>query len=410
MKSSKLIIIFQIILYNDFKFIVILERNILNERIEILKKIMVLKSISNLLIFFLLLLLPSTVLAQEEEQSAGNKIYTGNDNSITGSVERDLYCYDRISDIDGANIGRSAIIAAQNVNIKNSKIGDSLRSASQTLNISQTTIDNNITAAAQSIYIDDGTTSNAIYGAAGELEMHGTTNYLLFYGDSVTISGNIKGDAEITASNIIVKSGAVIDGNLKVLSENQPTIEDGATIGNVSVNLKEKEPEATIGEKIMGEITSIGYWIVATVIIGMLMIMFANQAISQASTLVRERPLAFFLSGFLGLILIPFVLLILFIPLVTIPASAVLLVLYGVCLGISVPFTSLTLSRLFLPNMNKWLSGLIFLAVGALLSRIKFVGLLILLICHIFILGYAILALYRNMKESFRSNTSEKFD
>lgn len=361
-------------------------------------------NILSILPFVLLLFLisSSSVLGQEEVQSAGNQVYTGNTNDVTGQVERDVYIFDRIANMDGSNIGRSAIVAAQNVNIKNSTIGDSLRSASETLNISQTTIDNNITAAARSIYIDDGTGANAIYACSADMEMLGTTNYLGYYGDTITISGNIKGDANIAATNVVVKSSAVIEGNLKVLSGNQPTIEDGATVGNVNVDLKEKEPEETAGQKIMGEVTSIGYWIVATVIIGFLMILFANPAIDQAADLVRERPIPFFSFGLLGLILIPLVLLILFVPIVTIPASVVLLVFYGIGLGISVPFTSLVLSRLALPRMNKWLSGLIFLAVISLLSRIAYIGWLILFVCHVFIMGYAVLALYLSAKRNIK--------
>lgn len=338
--------------------------------------------------------------------SAGNYITQADGKAtdvITGTIERDVYAMDYAARLQDAQVGRSFIGFGYEIELMNSTIGDSCRVASQSVSLMNMTVDNNITIATRLLEISGNTTSNAVYAAAQIIDLGGTTNEAALAAQTVTISGTVHGNVVVSAENVTVKSGAVIDGELKVYSGNEPVIEDGATVGNVDYDriITQDEKEPTLGEKILDFVVDILYWSAVTLILGMLITVFASRQVEESAFNLRHRTAVLAITGIGTALLWPVISFLLLFAYVTVPITFMLLGLYALIISISIPFTAVVLARLVLPDLNKWLSALIGTLVLGVLSRLPFVGILVTIVCSVITFGAIAILLFYSMVKSF---------
>lgn len=175
----------------------------------------------------------STVARGESIQ--GNLYSAGGNVSILGNVEEgDLYTAGGNVTVAG-NVSNDLVAVGGTVNILGD-VGDDLRVAGGNVTIGSK-IDGELMAAGGQINIVPGT---EIMGMAkiggGDIVLDGTFNDgIQAAGETITINGSIKGNADITATKkLVVNEGASIEGDLNYKSPVAAEISTGASIGGKS--------------------------------------------------------------------------------------------------------------------------------------------------------------------------------
>ncbi|SCY73978.1 bactofilin family protein [Alkaliphilus peptidifermentans] len=217
---------------------------------------------------------------------------------------------------------------------------------------------------------------------------------------SAIISGNIKGNVLINARRIELEPGALIEGNLIYVSEEeqfidpqfvQGTIEHRypSTLGILSQfeNFQNRWRALSIVRKIV--------FLLAYLIIGSITILIFKKPLIRAAAIVEEKSWINIVIGFSILIGVPVAAIILMIMIIGIPISFILLALYGILLYLAKipveiwlghkiykesphPVVSFLIGSilieaiLLIPFAGWWASKLVMVAgIGAILIMIK---------------------------------------
>ena len=169
--------------------------------------------------------------------------YTGNAflmerDALNLTVGRDLYWVGDTLNARGLEVGGgtggSALLAGGTLNVASSTIHGSLRAAGQTVNVSSTTVGNNITIAGQNVSIASDFSACGVYAAGSNVSVSGTYQGAAFAAGTVNLAGSYAGDVNVSASTINVPRGTTVGGTLRVPSNAQLAIEEGANVPNVS--------------------------------------------------------------------------------------------------------------------------------------------------------------------------------
>ena len=169
--------------------------------------------------------------------------YTGNAflmerDALNLTVGRDLYWVGDTLNARGLEVGGgtggSALLAGSTLNVASSTIHGSLRAAGQTVNVSSTTVGNNITVAGQNVSIASDVSACGVYAAGSNVSVSGTYQGAAFAAGTVNLAGSYAGDVNVSASTINVSRGTTVGGTLRVPSNAQVAIEEGANVPNVS--------------------------------------------------------------------------------------------------------------------------------------------------------------------------------
>lgn len=171
----------------------------------------------------------STVARGENIQ--GNFYSAGGNVSILGNVENgDLYTAGGNVTVTG-NVANDLVAAGGTVNILGD-VGDDLRVAGGNVMIGSK-IAGELIAAGGQINVAPGTEIGKMAKiGGGDIILDGTFNYgIQAAGETITISGSIKGNVDITAvKKLVINQGASIEGDLKYSSPVMAEIAPGATI------------------------------------------------------------------------------------------------------------------------------------------------------------------------------------
>lgn len=348
-------------------------------------------------------LLPALALADAETDGAGNVFAT--DGSASGmTIAGDLYGAGQQVDASGAKIAESAILAGQYVYVNNSTIGGSLRAACYTLSAADTAVDANATLAARSISLGREFSAKGIYIAAQTVDFAGECDTLNVMAQTVTISGIVNGDANISAETVTVADTAVITGTLHVTADSEPVVPAGATVGSVQFTKGESDSDDAVdsesavsvaaGAVVLHKVLSFAKSLLGGLGLAVLYYFIIQKTIEDAAAMVKTRPAAMPVSGFITLISLPVAVIILFITVVGASAGALLLCLYGLALGFASSFAGCMLGKLFFPKLHTLLAYIIGVAGISLLKVIPFLGGLVTLGCMIYTLGYFIQKIY----------------
>ncbi|MGL4283295.1 hypothetical protein [Eubacterium aggregans] len=158
----------------------------------------------------LLGLLP-TVFAESETDTAGNT-FSGTSQESGIQIEKDYFWSGQSLTLKNANIGADAFIICQSINLSGMTTGGSIRAAGQNILIENATARANITVAGYGIDLGVGTKASGIYAAGNNITLDGECRGGQFYGETVVINGEIKGDALISAERVYLGPNAKITG------------------------------------------------------------------------------------------------------------------------------------------------------------------------------------------------------
>ncbi len=370
---------------------------------------------SLLLTAALLLCLCVPVFAEDsvsQTDTAGNS-FIASSNSGTGTLTkdtaRDLFYAGQSLNVNGVNVGGTAMLAGQNVILKNVSIGQNLFAAGYQVELNNTSVGDNFYGAGYSVRADSTSkAAGAVYISAKNAEFDGTATALGIGAGTAVVTGTVNGDVNIDADTVIIESSAVITGTLHVRSANQPRIATGASIGELDYTLVEQQQ--TVQESAgMAFIKDALYWIAATIVMALMFVMLIDPALTGSARTVRRHPLAMLLTGFIAMIAAPIAFLLLLFLFITIPADAVLITCFVLMICSSAAFTGASLARMAWPGMNKWLSALAGAAIFGLATKIPFVGALVMFVSAVYTIGYFLYSAYLNIRKSFATPIAEVF-
>lgn len=305
--------------------------------------------LASLLLASVLFLAPSSVQAVEikqgdsvtivkEQKIDGSLIAGGNSVVIDGMVTGDVFCAGKKVVISGT-IDGDLICAAQEMIISGIVTGDA-RLATQSLYV-QGRIEGNATTLSQDITFDPTAEINGevLFGSQSFLT-HGFIGPLSGVSKRIELQGEVKGDAQLGASELVIGKDARIFGSLRYTSEKPATIADGAAVsGVVSHVIPAPEKKASGKEKTSVQRT-MSSWpanAVTGVIFYLLLSFIANalfsRKIHEVATVIEKRWLLSIGVGMLAAIALPFLSLFLLVTIIGILLIPVPLLAAGVATG-----------------------------------------------------------------------------
>lgn len=267
----------------------------------------------------LLLLFPFTAIAVP---ALGADFRGGQANpDVTGTIDDDVYVAGQVitvpADISGELIavgqevvfsgstGGSLLGAGRKVSISGS-VGGTARVAAQDIDVAGS-VDRDLMGAGQSLQIGpSGSVGGDLLAGFREVEVAGTVG-----GDlkgkigRLSISGTVEGDVKVEADQILLRPGAVINGDLIYTSEDKVAVPAGVTVGGKIVRKIPVRPADTgdLSRVVLNLVRYAG----STLLLGLFAAWLFPGFLPGVSSGLRSSPWASLGIGLAGLLLIPVV-------------------------------------------------------------------------------------------------------
>ena len=201
----------------------------------------------------------------------------------------------------------------------------------------------------------------------------------------------------VLADTLEIGPDAVIKGTLSGRVTPKSVISPDATIGQNKLEYVE--------EKQSDDIMSLFDWPIIAIsaasclLIALIIEWIAGGFSASAAELLKERPVSYLLSGILGVVFVPLALVLLCVPIVTIPAVVALVFVVLALLLISGGFMAALFARLLFPKGGRYITTAILGLIFGALMAMPYVGYPLRLVGYIFTLGYSVCAMRKGMKE-----------
>lgn len=285
-------------------------------------------------------------------------------------------------------------LAAQTVTLSGGKTGADAFVAGQDVQVTDLTVDNNIFAAGNNVTLTNVTGDN-LFLTASNVNIDATANNAFAAGNTVFLKGTYSGNVYVTANNVIVDPYLNVKGNLTIEADQEPTIAETTTIGNYTYKKLERSSSNRIDSfSDIGSEAWIWYLVmtlISMLVVGIIMLLvLRTEVVDATGALLKDRPLAIFLTGLLTLILMPVLIAALFITQVAWPIALALCFGYILVICFSVVYTAISLGRAIFGRINKWVSSIIMLIIFALLMSIPIVDFVLGAICTLYFSGCVI--------------------
>lgn len=349
--------------------------------------------------------------ATDDADAAAQLIATKSDDLPAGTPEdafvmgKDVVWFGDKSDFTECIIDNDIIGAGEIIAISGAKVSGSVRAAGRILSVSNAEVTENITMAGQQLKVENGT-ARVVALAGADVTFAGTAADLYAAGAKVVIDGVVTGDVHVYADTLEIGPNTVIGGTLYGRTNPNVTIDPGAVVGNNQLEIVEEQESND-------DIMSLFNWPVialsaaSCLLIALLIEWIAGSFSASAAQLLKERPVSYLLSGILGIIFVPIALLLLCIPVVTIPAVIALGLVVIALLLISGGFVAALFARLLFPNKGRYITaGVLGIIFGALMAM-PYVGYPLRLVGYIFTLGYSICAMRKGMTDRRNKRNEE---
>ena len=340
--------------------------------------------------------------------SAGNVFSSGDEVKFSDTSFFGAFTVGQEVNIEDSKVNGAIYAAGQRVSIDDCGVRESVFAAGNDVSVSGSQVSGNIFAAGNNVSVSSGTEANGVYLAGSNIDFYGIAKGLYAGGTNVKISGVIDGDVNIDAQNIEIDDGTVIKGKLTIKSANEPELSDDIEIGDYEYEEVTEEDDdssafgvAGIAAALLKKLTSGLYWIVAMAAFGMILCWLFSEHLDTAATFMKTRPGAMVGSGIIGWIAIPIVAIMLCCTYILAPIGGMLALAYVLLLCAGLAFAGSSLVRLFLPNMNVFLSALIGIAALEIVRLVPFIGMLVGIVADMYLIGYVIQRLWiRRLRKS----------
>lgn len=201
---------------------------------------------------------------------------------IAAPISGDIFAAGDSIDISGSST-QSVFAAGRTITISGN-VGDDVRIAGNILSVSSS-IAHDIFAAGSAITLSEKARVGGDLYVAGE---------------NLIISGTVAGDVRFTGSSLRITDTATITGDVTVYGNNDPVIEDGATItGNITTQRVTHEE----GDESRSMISGVGKGALAQLALALALFFLAPVALKQTHEVFLARPFTSFIIGALWIIL-----------------------------------------------------------------------------------------------------------
>lgn len=336
-------------------------------------------------------------------------ILIAQDVKVEGKVAGDVFAFGQSVTVTG-NIGGSLFTGAANIFIDAKSI-EAVWAAGGNIEVKGSVTRNVVLAGGSVCVCDEARIGKDLGAYAGKFTADGDV--------AGTIRGNVGkfvmagkgGRVKIKAGDIKVKARAQIAGDLIMTSENEPVIEEGATIlGETTF----EKPEVKKGEEFVVAIAPmIALFLtfvrivlfIAKVIVGVLLIALFGQCVRRVMDTLIKKPWKSLGVGFLGLIVIPIASVIMFVILIGYPLGVVGMYTYSVLLYTASIFVGLVVGEKILQLFKKegaislYLSFIVGYVILRILGLIPILGFIIRIFVLLFGAGALLLGGWHLMKE-----------
>jgi hypothetical protein len=176
------------------------------------------------------------------------------------------------------------------------------------------------------LVVADGESVDTAVLFHGSATIDGTvTESVVVFDGPTEISGHVEKDVFVFNGPVTVRAGAQIDGDL-VTSES-PTVESGATVGGQQQRISTRFDAGAVGVA-----SRIAWWLgysISTLVLGLLLLLFAPRIDGAVIRAVRERLGASIGFGALVFFLLPIVAILLLVIVVALPLGLFVLLALG---------------------------------------------------------------------------------
>jgi hypothetical protein len=176
------------------------------------------------------------------------------------------------------------------------------------------------------LLVPEGDTVDAAVLFHGSATIDGTvTGSVVVFDGPTEISGHVQEDVVVFNGDVTVRSGAQIDGDL--VTSQTPTVEPGATVGGQQQRISTRFDAAAFGVA-----SRIAWWLgysVSTLVLGLLLLLFAPGLDTAIIRSVRERMGASIGFGALVFFVLPIVAVLFLVIVVAFPLGLLILLALG---------------------------------------------------------------------------------
>jgi cytoskeletal protein CcmA (bactofilin family) len=362
------------------------------------------------LLLLLTLVITGAQIASAHEFKSGTNVTTSPDQkinhtlfasgrtvNISSEVFGDVFAAGQTVTVTGTVHG-DVFAAGQTVSVSGKVDGD-VRLAGQTVTLSAP-VSGSATAAGQSFALDSrSSVGRDLTAAATDISIDGMVSRdAALAGDTGVISGTIGRNVQAGSNHLRLASTAKVSGNVDVTSHEDVKKDSGATVGGKITRTEPEEHKQAAAKRHSAAwvFAWFVYWLLAMLVISLVLALVVPHALESVTDEAFPRPWIALLTGFLGGIVVPVVLLVLTATLIGLPLAFLLGLIWLVILILSVPLSAYYIGRLVFHGPRH---ALLTMLVGAgILIVLYFIPVL----CFLFMLaaawlgsGMLLLDLYR---------------
>lgn len=285
--------------------------------------------------------------------AAGEKVdsllfASGNNIDIAGTVNGDVFCAGQTVIISGTVRG-DVFCAGQTINVSG-KVEGSVRLAGQAVTLGGT-IGGSATVASQTLFLEKNSfIQRDLVGGAQTATLNGAIGRDVAIGvTSVTVNGQVGRNVQGEVETLTVGSTGRIGGDVGYTSNTGAVVNPGGTIaGTVTRTPRTQQPKTSAYTPFAFAVFSFIYTFVTLLILALALVLFVPSTLHEAASKTLRSPGQIVLTGLVGVIVVPILILGLLISIIGLPLGILVLLLWLIVIIISGPFAGYTLGRLIL--------------------------------------------------------------
>lgn len=304
--------------------------------------------------------------------------------------------------LQGETVKNDFIAAGETIDFGKGTVAGDIRAAARTITIAETSVTENMSLAAETVTMSD-VKAQAIVATGATVTFSGSCTALTAYGNEVVINGTVDGDVVVGANHVELGPNAKIAGTLHVEASESPTVESGASVGDIDFTQSEKTPsEEEVGSAVavFSSVFAVIFAIVgilATLLIAICSEWLFSRHTEAAARMIKERTGATIGTGIVGMVVAPIAIIVLCMLIITLPiAGALVLALLAMALVAS-GFAGASIFKLAFPNMGRYKCALAGGAIMAVAGAIPFLGGIVRAAAFAYLLAYVLQSIHLGM-------------
>lgn len=318
----------------------------------------------------------------------------------TADAGEDLLVFDADNKIVTERV-EGDLLALSNALIVQGEVQGSIRAFAAEIKL-QSAVHRNVTVAGGIIESSEDFSANDVVIAGGQVVFRGECETLSIYGETVIIGGTVHGELVCSAKQVILlESADFVSAN--IVSSSEPVVKKQEADLDYKPLAGSAFADRVTFEKTQSELVSdlieLPFTLLTGVVLALVIALLFGRVADRVSLRFHARPVPFCLKGFAAVVLVPLAAIFLILPVVTVPVSGALLLVYLLFWLVSKALTAAILGRLWLARWNPYLSAALIAAVIAVLSVIPIVGGLITFFCGMVSFGTAVSLLMTRQEE-----------